>query len=66
MISSCLLVKKFTHDMTSHDMASQIKREMVVEDLERIQVNMGIAEGKSPQQLVQDGLTSAIDPKVLI
>jgi hypothetical protein len=52
--------------MTSHYMASQIKREMVVEDLERIQVNMGIAEGKSPQQLMQDGLTSAIDPKVLI
>lgn len=55
-----------SHQIASYHITSQIKREMVVEDLERIQVNMGIAEGKSPQQLVQDGLTSAIDPKVLI
>jgi hypothetical protein len=45
----------------------QIKREIAVEELERIRVNMGINEGMSPSQLAQElGLTSAIDPKVLI
>ena len=44
----------------------QIKREMAVEDLERMQISMGIAEGRSPQDLAQIGLTSAVDPKVLI
>ena len=45
----------------------QIKREIAVEELERIRINMGITEGMSPSQLAQEhGLTSAIDPKVLI
>ena len=44
----------------------QIKREMAVEDLEKMQISVGIAEGRTPQDLAQGGLTSAVDPKVLI
>lgn len=47
-------------------MSHQIKREVAVEELERMQIEMGIAEGRSPQELASIGLTSAIDPKVLI
>ena len=43
----------------------QIKRELAVEDLEKIQINMAIAEGKTPQELVQAGLTGAVLPSVL-
>ena len=35
------------------------------DEFEKLQVNQGIAEGKTPQDLMQAGLASAIEPKVL-
>jgi hypothetical protein len=37
----------------------------MVEELEKIQVGKLIAEGRTPQELAQEGLTAAIEPKVL-
>lgn len=43
----------------------KIKREMEIEELEKLQVNAAIAEGKSPQELANSGMASAVEPKVL-
>jgi hypothetical protein len=37
----------------------------MIEDLERIQIGKSLAEGRTPQDLAMEGLTAAIDPKVL-
>ena len=33
--------------------------------MERMQIDQGFAEGKTPSELAQAGLSSAIEPKVL-
>ena len=43
----------------------QIKREAMVEQLEKIQIGQQLAEGKTPQELAMEGFSSAIEPKVL-
>ena len=43
----------------------ELRREAVLEEFEKLQVNQGLAEGKTPQEMMQQGLTSAIEPKVL-
>jgi hypothetical protein len=42
-----------------------VKREELLEQLERVQVTQGLAEGKTPQELAMNGLSSAVEPKVL-
>ena len=43
----------------------QVKRELAVEEMEQLQINAGLAEGRTPQELANAGLSSAIEPKVL-
>jgi hypothetical protein len=43
----------------------QVKRESAIEQMERMQIDQGFADGKTPSELAQAGLTSAIEPKVL-
>ncbi len=43
----------------------QVKREGLIEDMERIQIGKSLAEGRTPQELAMEGLTAAVDPKVL-
>lgn len=42
----------------------QVKRESLLEDLERVQINSAIAQGSTPQELAQQGM-NAIEPPVL-
>lgn len=42
-----------------------MKREGLIEELERLQIGRALAEGQTPQDLAMQGLTSAIEPKVL-
>jgi len=51
--------------ITALPLVFEIKREMFVEELEQMQINTAAAEGKTPQELSQLGLQSAIEPKVL-
>lgn len=44
---------------------SQVKRESILEDLEQIQIGKHLAEGRTPQELAMEGLTAAVEPKVL-
>jgi hypothetical protein len=37
----------------------------MVEELEQIQIQQGLAEGMTPHELAQRGLTGAVPPKVL-
>jgi len=37
----------------------------MLEELEQIQINRSLAEGRTPQELAFEGLTSAVEPKVL-
>ena len=39
---------------------------MVLEELEEQQIGRHLAEGATPQELAMNGLTSAIEPKVLV
>lgn len=43
----------------------QIKREAIVEEMERVQIERELNDGKTPQELANAGLTSALGPKVL-
>jgi hypothetical protein len=43
----------------------QVKRESMVEEFERVQIGIGLQEGKTPQELAMSGLHGAIEPKVL-
>uniref|UniRef100_A0A7S0SSA7 Uncharacterized protein n=1 Tax=Chromulina nebulosa TaxID=96789 RepID=A0A7S0SSA7_9STRA len=43
----------------------EVKREGEVEKLEQLQIQSRLAEGISPQELANNGLTSALPPKVL-
>jgi hypothetical protein len=38
---------------------------MQLEELEKLQINAALAEGKTPQELANMGLTAAVEPKVL-
>lgn len=51
--------------ITAVPMLVEVKREMVLEELEALQVSVALKEGASPGQLAQSGLASAIDPKVV-
>lgn len=51
--------------ITALPLVFEIKREMFVEELEQMQISSATAEGKTPQELSQIGLQSAIEPKVL-
>jgi hypothetical protein len=51
--------------ITALPLVFEVKRENMVEELEQLQINQGLAEGKSPNELAQMGLASAIEPKVL-
>ena len=37
----------------------------MVEDMERIQIDQGLAEGQTPRDMAAQGLTAAVEPKVL-
>lgn len=37
----------------------------MMEEAERAQIAQGLADGKTPQELAMQGLTAAVDPKVL-
>lgn len=43
----------------------QYNREMQLEELEQLQIAKGLAEGGTPLGLAQQGLASAVEPKVL-
>jgi hypothetical protein len=43
----------------------QIKRELAVEEMENLQISQGRLEGRTPQEMAQNGLASAIAPAVL-
>mmetsp|Transcript_25857 Transcript_25857/g.43114 ORF Transcript_25857/g.43114 Transcript_25857/m.43114 type:complete len:109 (-) Transcript_25857:79-405(-) len=51
--------------LTALPLIFEIKREAMLEDLEKMQVDSQLAEGRTPQELAVEGLTSAVDPKVL-
>ena len=51
--------------ITALPLILEVKRESIVEELEQLQINMALAEGKTPQELANSGITSAIQPKVL-
>jgi len=42
-----------------------VKRENILEDIEQAQIGKSLAEGRTPQELAFEGLTSAVEPKVL-
>ena len=44
---------------------SQIKREAMLEELEKAQIDVALDQGRTPKELAMEGLTSAVDPKVL-
>ena len=37
----------------------------MIEELERMQIGKSLSEGRTPQELAMEGLTGAIEPKVL-
>ena len=43
----------------------EVKRESILEELEQMQIKQGLAEGKTPINMAQMGLSGAVDPKVL-
>jgi len=51
--------------ITAVPLIFEYTREMQLEELERLQVAKGLAEGASPFALKEQGLASAIDPAVL-
>jgi hypothetical protein len=42
-----------------------VKREELLEQVEKVQIGQGLAEGKTPQELAMSGLSGAVEPKVL-
>lgn len=51
--------------ITALPLVFEYNREGIVEDLEALQVADAIDKGAAPQQLAQQGMTSAVGPKVL-
>eukprot|EP01039_Chlorochromonas_danica_P002993 gene2993-3265_t len=51
--------------VTALPLVFEVKREGMLEELERAQISQGLAEGKTPQELAMGGLTAAVEPKVL-
>ena len=43
----------------------QVKREAMVEEMEKMQIGAALQEGRSPQELAASGMTAAIEPAVL-
>jgi hypothetical protein len=37
----------------------------MLEDMERVQIDQALDQGKTPKELAMEGLTTAVDPKVL-
>jgi hypothetical protein len=38
---------------------------MAVEEMEQLQINAALADGRTPQELANSGLSGAVEPKVL-
>eukprot|EP00388_Colpodella_angusta_P049178 GDKK01078752.1.p2 GENE.GDKK01078752.1~~GDKK01078752.1.p2 ORF type:complete len:110 (-),score=13.22 GDKK01078752.1:12-341(-) len=51
--------------ITAVPLLFEVKRESMLEELEQIQINRSLAERRTPQELAFEGLTSAVEPKVL-
>jgi hypothetical protein len=51
--------------ITALPLLNELKREAGLEELDQIQINAQIAEGKTPQELANSGFTGAIDPNVI-
>ena len=51
--------------ITALPLVFEYNREGIVEDLEALQIADAIDKGAAPQQLAQQGMTSAVGPKVL-
>uniref|UniRef100_A0A7S3HMU8 Mitochondrial import receptor subunit TOM22 homolog n=1 Tax=Spumella elongata TaxID=89044 RepID=A0A7S3HMU8_9STRA len=51
--------------ITAVPLLFEVKRESILEDLEQIQIGKQLAEGRTPQELAFEGLTAAVEPKVL-
>ena len=51
--------------ITAVPLIFEYNREMQLEELERLQVAKSLAEGASPYALREQGLSSAVEPKVL-
>eukprot|EP00599_Poterioochromonas_sp_BG-1_P000287 CAMPEP_0173150782 /NCGR_PEP_ID=MMETSP1105-20130129/11173_1 /TAXON_ID=2985 /ORGANISM="Ochromonas sp., Strain BG-1" /LENGTH=94 /DNA_ID=CAMNT_0014065999 /DNA_START=93 /DNA_END=377 /DNA_ORIENTATION=- len=51
--------------ITAFPLIFEVKREELVEELEQLRIAQGVAQGRSPQELANSGLTAAVDPKVL-
>jgi hypothetical protein len=43
----------------------ELRREVMLEELERLEIGQAMEAGKTPQELAASGLSSAIQPKVL-
>lgn len=51
--------------ITALPLVFEIKREALAEEMEQMQIAAALAEGRTPQELANVGLTGAIEPKVL-
>lgn len=51
--------------ITALPLMFEIKREEMVEEFEKMQIDAALAEGQTPRDLAMSGLTSAVEPKVL-
>ena len=51
--------------ITALPLMFEVKREQMIEEMESMQIAAAMADGKTPQELANAGLTGAIAPKVL-
>jgi len=51
--------------ITAVPLIFEYNRELQLEELEKLQIAKGLAEGGTPYGLAQQGLSSAVEPKVL-
>jgi len=51
--------------ITALPLTFEIKREYILDEEESRLIASGISEGRTPQELAMNGLTAAVDPKVL-
>ena len=51
--------------ITALPLVFEYNREIQVEEMEKLQVQDALEKGANPMQLAQQGLTSAVEPKVL-
>ena len=51
--------------LTKSLISFQVNREVQIEEFERSQINGALADGRTPQELANEGLTAAVQPSVL-